>query len=222
VCDSHTLCVAAIVIAGGRTRPLAAGDDQLLYGTLAGEWRTNTSLDAFSSRRPRGDAKSEDGSYSRRRFAHSDGCLANINLHAGRSLIRWIQATRCGVSFSFTRSAKPFCMPFAIAKLQTSASVYSFLAEGWQPPTRWFPRARFASAVAGRSPEIGFSPISVHTPFLRNGNTSPQSRDLLTTTWICTSIRMVLVQAPARFPRRTLRQREIRSVGRQKARATER
>ena len=94
--------------------------------------------------------------------------------------------------------------------------------QGWQPTTRWFPRARFGSAVAGRSPEIGLSPISLHAPFLRNGNTSPQSRDLLTTTWVCTSIRMVLVQTPARFPRRTLRQREIRSVGRQKTRATQR
>lgn len=82
--------------------------------------------------------------------------------------------------------------------------------------------SRFGSAVAGRSPEIGFSPISLHAPFLRNGNTSPESRDLLATTWVGTSIRMVLVQTPARFPRRTLRQREIRSVGRQKTRPTER
>ena len=73
-----------------------------------------------------------------------------------------------------------------------------------------------------RSPGIGFSPIALHAPLLRNGNASPQSRDLLTTTWVGTSIRMVLVQTPARFPRRTLRQREIRSVGRQKTRPTDR
>jgi hypothetical protein len=85
----------------------------------------------------------------------------------------------------------------------------------WQPVT-------VGSAVAGRSAEIGFSPIRLHAPFLRSGNISPQPRQLLTTTWFGTSIRMVLVQTPARFPRRTLRQREIRSVGRQKARATRR
>jgi hypothetical protein len=44
-----------------------------------------------------------------------------------------------------------------------------------------------------RSPEIGFSPIRLHAPFLRNGNASPQSRDFLTTTWVGTSIRMVFV-----------------------------
>jgi hypothetical protein len=105
---------------------------------------------------------------------------------------------------------------------RSSVTRWPTLAESWQPLTRWSPRARFGSAVAGRSPEIGFSPISLHATFLRNGNTSPQSRDLLTTTWVCTSIRMVLVPTPARFPRRTLRQREIRSVGRQKTRASER
>src|SRR5882757_4792256 len=70
-----------------------------------------------------------------------------------------------------------------------------------------------------RSPEIGFSPIWLRPPFLRNGNASPQSGDLLTTTWVGTSIRMVLVQTPARFLRSTLRQRETRSVDRQKTRA---
>jgi hypothetical protein len=75
---------------------------------------------------------------------------------------------------------------------------------------------------AGCSPEIGFSPISLHATFLSNGNTSPQSRDFLTTAWFGASIRVVFVQTPARFPRRTLRQRETRSVGRQKTRATER
>jgi hypothetical protein len=69
------------------------------------------------------------------------------------------------------------------------------------------------------SPEIGFSPIRLHSPFLRNGNASPQSRDFLATTWVGTSIRMVLVHTPARFLRRTVRQRETRGVGRQKPRA---
>ena len=31
VCDSHTLCAAAIVIAGGRTRPITAARDRRLY-----------------------------------------------------------------------------------------------------------------------------------------------------------------------------------------------
>jgi hypothetical protein len=31
-CDSHTLCAAAIVIAGGRTRPVAASDGRQLLG----------------------------------------------------------------------------------------------------------------------------------------------------------------------------------------------
>src|SRR5229473_4871284 len=71
------------------------------------------------------------------------------------------------------------------------------------------------------SPEIGFSPVGFHAPFLRNGNVSPQSRDFLATTRGGTSIRMVLVKTLARFLRRTLRQWEPRSVGRQESRATQ-
>jgi hypothetical protein len=70
-------------------------------------------------------------------------------------------------------------------------------------PHPWYPqpdRVRHR-----RSTEIGFSPISHHAPFLRTVNASPQSRDLLTTPWVGTSIRMVFVQTPAGFPRRTLR-----------------
>jgi hypothetical protein len=33
LCDSHSLCVAAIVIAGGRTRPQAVGDQGPLFGS---------------------------------------------------------------------------------------------------------------------------------------------------------------------------------------------
>jgi hypothetical protein len=71
----------------------------------------------------------------------------------------------------------------------------------------------WAARRNGNSPEIGFSPISLDAPIVRNGNVSPQPSGLFTTTWPGTSIRMVLVQTPARFPRGTLGQRQVRSVG---------
>ena len=53
---------------------------------------------------------------------NSRGTLANMRWAAGRSLICSIQRINPGVSASFTSSAKPFCIPLAIAKLQMSAS----------------------------------------------------------------------------------------------------
>src|SRR5690606_11158486 len=85
---------------------------------------------------------------------NSRGTLANISTTAGRSLIWRSQRTRCGVSYSFTRSPKPASIPLAIAKLQMSASEY-------MPPASHSWSARWSSSLRTETPILRISSSSI-------------------------------------------------------------